>query len=84
MKVLRGALRETVYRFPDEAALRRGDLAPPAVERQRVLRENEVGYICSAFLASVEADGRLTGGRFDWAAQHEERRGRRLCRVAAP
>jgi hypothetical protein len=52
MKVLRGALREIIYRFPDEAALQRGDLAPPAVERQRVLHENEVGYICSALLWS--------------------------------
>jgi hypothetical protein len=47
MKVLRGALRETVFRFPDEALLRCGISAPPVVERTRVLRENEVGYISS-------------------------------------
>lgn len=48
MKVLRGALRETVFRFPDEALLRSGAPAPPAVERTRVLCEGEVGYISSA------------------------------------
>jgi cysteine dioxygenase len=48
MKMLRGALRETVFRFPDEALLRCGVSAPPAIERRRVLQENEVGYISSA------------------------------------
>jgi hypothetical protein len=53
MRVLRGALRETVFRFPDEALLRCGRPAPPTVERRRVLREGEVGYISSTFPSFV-------------------------------
>jgi cysteine dioxygenase len=62
MRVLRGALRETVFRFPDEALLRRGSPAPPAVERRRVLREGEVGYISSGFSLSCTL---LLRGRFE-------------------
>lgn len=45
MKMLEGTLQETLYDWPDQSLVERGECAPPTVKRQSVYHENEVTYI---------------------------------------
>ncbi|TKA81484.1 Cysteine dioxygenase [Cryomyces minteri] len=45
MKVLKGSLRETLYRWPDKRLVEDGMSCPPTINKQTVYRENEVTYM---------------------------------------
>jgi len=45
MKILKGSLKETLYDWPDQALIQKGESAPPAVKKETTYNENEVAYI---------------------------------------
>jgi cysteine dioxygenase len=47
MKILKGRLKETLYTWPDQTLIESGENAPPEVQRETVMDENDVGYISS-------------------------------------
>ncbi|KAK2769838.1 Cysteine dioxygenase [Emmonsiellopsis sp. PD_33] len=45
MKILKGSLRETLYAWPQEDKLRKGEPSPLDITRDTVYRENQVTYM---------------------------------------
>lgn len=45
MKILKGSLQETLFSWPDQEKIKRGEYSPPQVTRQSVYGENEVTYM---------------------------------------
>lgn len=45
MKILRGRLQETLYDWPNKAAMGEGKICPPTIKRDTVYGENDVTYM---------------------------------------
>jgi len=45
MKILKGSLKETLYAWPDESLIQKGECAPLFISKETVYDENEVAYI---------------------------------------
>ncbi|EAW08181.1 putative cysteine dioxygenase Cdo1 [Aspergillus clavatus NRRL 1] len=45
MKILKGSLQETLYTWPDQEKVQRGQLSSPRVIRETIYEENEVTYM---------------------------------------
>ncbi|KAF2668390.1 cysteine dioxygenase type I [Microthyrium microscopicum] len=48
MKMLKGQLQETLFSWPDEDVINRGEQSPPTVKRVKMLKENDVAYISNS------------------------------------
>jgi len=45
MKILRGSLQETLYSWPENEKVQKGENSPLNITKQTVFRENEVTYM---------------------------------------
>ncbi|KAJ5526876.1 hypothetical protein N7513_011035 [Penicillium frequentans] len=45
MKILKGKLQETLYSWPDQEKIKRGETSPPQITRQTIYEENQVTYM---------------------------------------